>query len=229
MIQGRAWRVSGGMNAAPTLSMRRRPAVRLLAPAGTAVTSSPREENALDAQALARLVVVIATERDRQAFTWLYRHYAPRLKSFFLRSGLAANVSEELAQETMLQVWRKASLFDPAKAGAGTWIYTIARNLRVDYLRHDRITPRATADLPEDEPDDAPDGEAMLLTAEREERLHVALRSLSSEQAAIVRLSFFGDKPHMQISRELGIPLGTVKSRVRLALARLRALLDGEA
>lgn len=208
--------------------MRGRPAVGLLAPQGSAVTSASVGENTLGAQELSRLVVVIAADRDRQAFTWLYRHYAPRLKAFFLRSGLAVNVAEELAQETMLQVWRKASLFDPAKAGAGTWIYTIARNLRVDYLRHDRITPRGNAELPEDEPDDAPDGEALLITAEREERLRTALQSLSSEQEAIVRLSFFADKPHMQIAQDLGLPLGTVKSRVRLALAKLRAALDGD-
>ncbi len=192
------------------------------------MTSASAENNALGPQALSRLVVVIATDRDRQAFTWLYRHYAPRLKSYFLRSGMAGNVAEELAQETMLQVWRKAALFDPAKAGAGTWIFTIARNLRVDYLRHDRIRPSGDGEMPEDEADDAPNGEALLITSEREERLRTALQTLSSEQEAIVRLSFFGDKPHMQIAQELGIPLGTVKSRVRLALAKLRAALDGD-
>lgn len=227
VIRARIRRVSEGMNAVETLSLRGRPAVRLVAPAGAAVTSSAPGESVASAPTLAHLIVVIAAERDRQAFTWLYRHYAPRLKSFFLRSGLAANVAEELAQETMLQVWRKAALFDPAKAGAGTWIFTIARNLRIDYLRRERIPSTSDCDIP-DEPDDAPDGEAVLLTSEREARVRSALQGLSTEQAAIVRLSFFGEKPHAEIARELGIPLGTVKSRVRLALARLRALLDGE-
>lgn len=215
------------MNAAETLLMRGRPAVRLVAPAGKAVTSSAPGEAAPSAPSLANLIVVIAGERDRQAFTWLYRHYAPRLKSFFLRSGLASNLAEELAQETMLQVWRKAELFDPAKAGASTWIFTIARNLRIDHLRRERIPSIPDSDIP-DEPDGAPDGEAVLLTSEREARVRSALQSLSTEQATIVRLSFFGEKPHAEIARELGIPLGTVKSRVRLALARLKSLLDGD-
>ncbi|WP_127091429.1 sigma-70 family RNA polymerase sigma factor [Aquabacter cavernae] len=216
------------MNAAETFPLRGRPALCLVAPAGKAVTSVAPDETVPSAPALARFILVIAAQQDRQAFTWLYRHYAPRLKSFFLRSGLAPNVAEELAQETMLQVWRKAALFDPQKAGAGTWIFTIARNLRIDFLRREKIPSVPDDDLP-DEPDGAPNSEAVLLTAEREARVRGALQSLSTEQAAIVHLSFFGEKPHVEIARELGIPLGTVKSRVRLALARLRALLDGEA
>lgn len=227
MIQGLSRFVEKDMNAARTLPMRGRPAVGLSAPRGAAVTSSSAEDSQLDARTLSRLVVVIAADRDRQAFTWLYRHYAPRLKSYFLRSGLAGNVSEELAQETMLQVWRKAALFDPAKAGAGTWIFTIARNLRIDFLRQNRIRPSAGADMLE-EADTGADSEALLLIAEREDRLRAALKTLSCEQETIVRLSFFSDKPHMQIAQELGIPLGTVKSRVRLALAKLRGLLDCE-
>lgn len=171
------------------------------------------------------LILAIARDADRQAFAALFRHFAPRLKSYLSRTGLPANAAEELAQETMLAVWRKASYFDPARAGAATWIFTIARNLRIDLLRRERH--RSTLDVDADgEPVDETSGETMLMTAEREARVRAALSALSEEQAAIVRLSFFQEKPHSAIAQELGIPLGTAKSRVRLALARLRVLLE---
>ncbi|WP_369807098.1 sigma-70 family RNA polymerase sigma factor [Ancylobacter radicis] len=176
---------------------------------------------------LDRLIQLIASERDKQAFALLYKHFAPRLKAFLLRQGLAASVAEELAQETMLSVWRKASYFDPQRAGAATWIFTIARNLRIDHLRRDRSVSTPDPES-EDTVDDGETGEAFVLRAEREERLRTAMKSLSPEQAAIVRLSFFNDKPHSEIASELGLPLGTVKSRVRLALGKLRTLLEGQ-
>ncbi|GGC81352.1 sigma-70 family RNA polymerase sigma factor [Chelatococcus reniformis] len=201
----------------PQRSVRRRGALVTASPAAPLPT---REE-------LDRLLVVVAAQRDRQAFALLFKHFAPRLKTFLLRSGLPAGVAEELAQETMISVWRKASSFDPTRAGASTWIFAIARHLRVDHLRRERLPRAGGPDMLEEE-DDAPSGEALLLAAEREARVKGALRTLSDEQAAIVRLSFFNDKAHSEIARELGLPLGTVKSRVRLALGRLRALLDGE-
>jgi RNA polymerase sigma-70 factor (ECF subfamily) len=171
------------------------------------------------------LILAIARDADRQAFAALFRHFAPRLKSYLSRTGLPANAAEELAQETMLAVWRKASYFDPARAGAATWVFTIARNLRIDLLRRERhrSTFATEADA---EPVDETSGETVLMTAEREARVRAALSALSEEQAAIVRLSFFQEKPHSAIAQELGIPLGTAKSRVRLALARLRVLLE---
>ncbi len=174
-----------------------------------------------------RLIEMIASSRDKQAFALLYKHFAPRLKAFLLRSGLPGSVAEELTQETMLSVWRKAGYFDAARAGAATWIFTIARNLRIDHLRRAR-----SAALPEAEPeepvDDVQTGEAYVIRAEREDRLRRAMKNLSPEQSAIVRLSFFNEKPHSEIASELGLPLGTVKSRVRLALGKLRAMLEGE-
>ncbi len=172
-----------------------------------------------------RMIQDIAARGDREAFAALFKHFAPRLKTFLMRSGLTPTAAEEVAQETMLSVWRKASYFDPSKAGAATWIFTIARNLKIDAQRRDRPVAQLPSDADET-PDDAPNGEALVLTAEREERVRAALTALSAEQAHIVRLSFFQDKPHAQIAEELGIPLGTAKSRVRLALGRLRTLLD---
>lgn len=174
-----------------------------------------------------RLIAQIASDRDKQAFALLYKHFAPRLKAFLLRSGLPNAVAEELAQEAMLSVWRKATYFDPQRAGAATWIFTIARNLRIDYLRRDRTTSAPDVE-PEETVDDVQNGETFLIRAEREERLRIAMKSLSPEQATIVRLSFFNEKPHSEIASELGLPLGTVKSRVRLALGKLRAMLEGQ-
>lgn len=174
---------------------------------------------------LSGFIVAIATRADREAFARLFRHFAPRVKSYLVRSGLSTNAAEELAQETLLTVWRKAAYFDPTRAAASTWIFTIARNLSIDLKRRERYGDTYRAEALEDEVDET-SGETILMTAEREARVRAALAKLSEEQATIVRLSFFQEKPHSQIAQELGIPLGTAKSRVRLALNRLRALLE---
>jgi RNA polymerase sigma-70 factor (ECF subfamily) len=158
----------------------------------------------------------------------LFNGFAPRLKSFLMRSGLDGAAAEEVTQETMLAVWRKASYFDPQRAGVSTWIFAIARNQRIDHLRRERVRASdADVDLSE-MAELASSGEDIAIAAERERHVRFVLDALPNEQAEIVRLSFFAEKPHVEIARELGIPLGTVKSRVRLALARLRNLLDGE-
>jgi RNA polymerase sigma-70 factor (ECF subfamily) len=164
----------------------------------------------------------VAVERDRAAFATLFAHFAPRVKAYLLRQGAGPAVAEDLAQEALLSLWRKAHLFDPAKASAGTWLFTIARNLRIDAIRREK---RPELD-PEDfmsEPEPAAD-EGMA-RCEDEARLRVALKELPADQAQVVELSFFADKPHSQIASELDIPLGTVKSRLRLAMARLRTAL----
>jgi RNA polymerase sigma-70 factor (ECF subfamily) len=171
----------------------------------------------------ARLIDV-ARKRDKQAFAELFRHFGPRLKSYLLRFGTPAGMAEELVQETMLTVWRRAESFNPAVAGAGAWIYTIARNLRIDQVRREKTAARFGFD-PSDEPEPPPETGVLILAQERTDRIREALGALSAEQARIVEMSFFSDKPHTEIARDLGIPLGTVKSRVRLALGRLRALL----
>ena len=172
------------------------------------------------------LIAAVAREQDRSAFARLFAYFAPRVKSFLMRSGLAEPAAEEVTQETMIALWRKASYFDPRRAGASTWVFTIARNRRIDRLR--RMRSRTADQLfdPSDEPDSAPSGEDIALTVEREEEVRRALASLPSEQATIVQLFFFADKPHAEIARDLDIPLGTVKSRIRLAMIRLRGLLD---
>jgi len=172
----------------------------------------------------ARLLSAIAAEGDRDAFAALFRHFGPRLKSYMVRLGLPAAQADELAQEAMLTVWRRAAQFDPATTGAAAWIFTIARNLRVDLARRDRV--QASLDLPEFDGPPPPGADAALDAAERMRRVRDALALLPAEQAQVVQLSFFDDRPHGEIEQALGIPLGTVKSRLRLAMARLKAILD---
>ena len=168
------------------------------------------------------LLVRVATARDRAAFAALFDHFAPRVKAYLLRLGASPALAEDLAQEALLSLWRKAHLFDPAKASAATWLFTIARNLRIDVIRRERRPELSSEDfMPESEPM-ADDG---LAQADDEVRLRAALKDLPADQIQVVELSFFADKPHSQIAAELDIPLGTVKSRLRLAMARLKRIL----
>ena len=171
-----------------------------------------------------RMIEAVALHRDREAFACLFDHFAPRLKSYLLRAGATHGAAEDFAQEAMLTVWRKAGLFDPVRAGASTWIFTIARNLRIDAARREKLDRREpdAADF-QNEPE-RPD--TILADRDEAERIRQALSTLSDEQARIVRLSYFHDKAHAEIAQELGVPLGTVKSRLRLALIRLRGLLS---
>ena len=171
----------------------------------------------------AALILAIAGRADREAFTQLFNHFAPRVKGYLMRLGASAVAAEELAQETLLMVWRKAGQYDPSRAGASTWIFTIARNLRIDALRRDRPAP------PAEDPADKrvePLADTLVLAVERDGRVRKALQTLSREQAQIVELSFFSEEPHSVIAERLKLPLGTVKSRLRLAMARLRTLLE---
>lgn len=167
------------------------------------------------------LIQAVAQTGDRRAFASLFAHYAPRVKAYLRRLGAPDSVAEELAQETLLAVWRKADRFDPAKAGAGTWIFTIARNLRIDLLRKERrpdLDPEDPALVPE-----APRAsDALLEEGERETRVRSALEVLPRDQREVVHMAFFEDLTHAEIAEKLALPLGTVKSRLRLAFAKVR-------
>jgi RNA polymerase sigma-70 factor (ECF subfamily) len=175
------------------------------------------------AQDFAGMIQAIAARGDRAAFAALFAYFAPRVKSYMLRLGAEPLLAEELAQEALLAVWRKAAAFDPAKAAPSTWIFTIARNLRIDAARRSRRGD--PSDDPSDAPDAAPAPDEALVAAQSESRVRQALLTLPLEQAEVVRLSFFADKPHSEIAEALSLPLGTVKSRLRLAMRRLRDLL----
>ncbi len=172
----------------------------------------------------AALIEAIAVRRDRAAFADLFAYFAPRVKAWMLRAGSGPTAAEELAQETMLAVWQKARLFDPARAGASTWIFTIARNLRIDSLRRERHPSDLMPD-PLEEPAAPMQADHVLAMSQQEIRIRSALAVLPPEQADVIRKAFFEDKVHAEIEKELGIPLGTVKSRLRLAIGRLRSVL----
>jgi RNA polymerase sigma factor (sigma-70 family) len=164
---------------------------------------------------------------DREAFQRLFEHFAPRVKGLMLKTGASSDDAEEIAQETLLAVWRKAAQFDPVSAGAAAWIYTIARNLRIDAVRRKARAGAVNHEVeldylvdPTEPVDDA------IARHDEAGRIARALSSLSQEQSMAIRLSFIEERPHPEIANALGIPLGTVKSRIRLAMNRLRALLD---
>lgn len=175
-------------------------------------------DNAEDATFLMRRV---SEHADRDAFEVLFAHFAPRVKAYMLKLGTADALAEELAQETLLTVWRKAGQFDRAKASPSTWIFTIARNLRIDAFRkisRPELDPHDPALVPEAE--EAQDDRMNRL--QRAQRVREAMKTLNEEQAEAVRLSFFEDLSHSAIAERLDLPLGTVKSRLRLAFGRIR-------
>ena len=171
------------------------------------------------------LLVRVGQHKDKTAFASLFSYFAPRLKSFLLRLGTDMATAEELSQEAMIMVWRRAETFDPAQAGASTWIFTIARNKRIDRLRKDG---RPLPDMldPAMMPEQPETGLEVVNRVEEEDKLRQAMKKLPEEQAKMIFAAYYEEKSHREISEESGLPLGTVKSRIRLALSRLRANLD---
>ena len=170
------------------------------------------------------LIARIASHQDREAFAAQFGLYAPKVKAFKQRQGTTSELAEDIAQEVLLTVWRKASFFDPSRAAVSAWIFAIARNLRIDRLRRDqRAKLHQVYELVEPEAPPRPDG--LLDIGERERRVSDALAELPAEQLQVVKLSFFEGHAHGDIARILEIPLGTVKSRLRLAVGRLSQFL----
>ena len=167
------------------------------------------------------LLLSIGQIQDKAAFADLFQYFAPRVKSYMLKLGSADDMAEELAQQTLLQVWRKAQLFDPDKAAASTWIFRIARNIRIDVLRKKKHFFDDDFDLAgiEDEQEDA---EVKINREQKSRHVAFALAKLPQDQAKIIRMSFYDGLSHGEIAKQLELPLGTVKSRIRLAFGRLR-------
>lgn len=161
----------------------------------------------------------IRDARDAEAFARLFGHFAPRVKAYLMKTGASEGLAEEATQEAMAIVWRKAEMFDPARASAATWIFTIARNKRLDAIR--KLKRPEPEDLPwgAEEPEDAADAVAV---ADEEERLREAVARLPERQRAVIEKAYFGDLSHREIADATGLPLGTIKSRIRLGLERLR-------
>jgi RNA polymerase sigma-70 factor (ECF subfamily) len=175
----------------------------------------------------AELIGRVAAHGDRGAFKLLFEHFAPRVKGFLVKTGMNADAAEEIAQMTLLAVWRKAAQFDPATAGAAAWIFTIARNLRIDSARAAARQAKAAVSAEQHQTPDVMDSpETMMTRRDDVSRVAAALERLTEEQSTVIRMSFIDEQPHGEIAAKLGLPLGTVKSRIRLAMARLRDLLD---
>ncbi|QJF53066.1 sigma-70 family RNA polymerase sigma factor [Roseobacter ponti] len=164
-------------------------------------------------------MVRIRDDRDRRAFAEVFEHFAPRVKGFLMRTGTDASLAEECTQDVMASLWHKAHQFDPARASVATWIFTIARNRKIDLLRRQRRPE------PEDltwGPEAEPDQEDVLNLQQETELLGAALAKLPEPQRELIEKAYFGDLTHSEIAAETGLPLGTIKSRIRLALDRLR-------
>ena len=172
-------------------------------------------------------LTLIAAKQDRAAFTRLFRHFAPLIKAFALSgSRLSATVADELVQETMLKVWQKAGAFNPEKAAASTWVYTIARNCRTDMFRRLQKfdTPVAAEDVFPDQEGEEPF--ALLQDKRSRDRIRELMKGLPQDQMQILAKVYMEGKSHAEAAAELDLPLGTVKSRVRLAIQKLQIQID---
>ena len=158
-------------------------------------------------------------DKDRAAFAELFRHFAPRVKAFLIKGGASESLAEECTQDVMATLWTKAHMFDPSRASASTWVFTIARNRKIDALRKmRRPEPEDLTWGPEAEPDQAD----VISLRQESEKLTDAIKALPEKQRALIQQAYFGDLSHSEIAEATGLPLGTIKSRIRLALERLR-------
>ncbi len=181
-------------------------------------------DTAPDRAALDGLVAACAT-RDRDAFAALFNFYAPRVKAYLLRLNAPDALAEELTQEVMLTVWRKADSFDPQLASASTWIFRIARNRRIDAARR-AAKPELDGEDPALQPPETAMPDDAVHAAGRADHVRAALSELPEEQVALLRMAFFDGLSHRDIADRVGVPLGTVKSRLRLAFDKLRKVLN---
>jgi RNA polymerase sigma-70 factor (ECF subfamily) len=187
---------------------------------GDEAAVSSNDQSAAD---LSKCIEAVAASQDRASFTILFNYFVPRLKKYFCRRGVASDVADDLAQETMLKLWSKANRFDGAKGTPSPWVFAIARNLRITEVRK-LLLVRTEIDIsvledPAQKPDEA------FVRSETEARLHQGLRGLPKAQAKLLHASFFDEKSHLEIAQELAMPLGTVKSHLRRTLIRLRTTL----
>ncbi|MEO5565297.1 MAG: sigma-70 family RNA polymerase sigma factor [Luteimonas sp.] len=190
------------------------------------MTRKQRSIGGPDLQDWSALAVAVAERQDRDSFMRIYDHFAPRLRRYLLNLGASQSLADELVQETLLALWRKASLFDPSRATLNAWLYRIARNLHIDQARREPYwrpiqegleqLDLAETDRHDSQPEDYVDGRA----------LEQAIDRLPVMQARLVRMSYLEAKSHGEIARELDMPLGSVKSTLRRAFTRLRAAMD---
>ena len=173
------------------------------------------------------LLVAVAERQDRAAYSELFTYYAPRVKSYLMRLGADNALAEEIAQDVMVTVWRKAALFDRTQASVSTWVFRVARNRRIDLFRRTKrpdLDPEEAMILPSGVA--APDEQVEAM--ETEARVRAAMKDLPEEQLSLLRLAFYDGLSHREIADKLDVPLGTVKSRIRLAFVKMKARLGDE-
>jgi len=176
-------------------------------------------------RSLETLLGAIAENGDKRAFAELFEYFAPRVKGFLMKGGASDADADDLAQEVMVKVFKKAKLFDNSRASAATWIFAIARNARIDAIRR-ATKPDLDPDEPMLTPEEAPRADVVCELKERDARIKEAVRRLPAEQREAMMLHFYADEPHSAIAERLELPLGTVKSRLRLAIEKVRRELD---
>ena len=177
----------------------------------------------MDRFTLSKLMLKIKDDRDEIAFSDLFDFLAPKLKAYFIQNGLISENAEELVQEVLSTVWSKSNKYDPSKSTVSTWIYTIARNKKIDFLRKNTRIDFNEDDIREflytnNEIDKIGEGEA-------KNQVDLINKELNLDQRKMIKMNFFENKSHKKIAEELEIPLGTVKSRIRHILIKMQRLL----
>jgi RNA polymerase sigma-70 factor (ECF subfamily) len=169
----------------------------------------------------------VGKSQDKEAFRSLFKHFSPFLKAFLIKSGgVTPENAEELVQETMIKVWRKAPSYSSSQASASTWIYTIARNTRIDWLRkQNRQNPDLlnAEDLYDERENPTP--LSSLSQIRTKKLISEQLSRLPVEQAEVLQLMYFQGQSGQQVADTLALPLGTVKSRIRLAMNKMKVAL----
>lgn len=211
---------------ADTLEYSETIAFTLSSPLERLMTVARPHQPASEAESHENLLVRVGQKKDRAAFATLFEYYAPRVKSYLLKHGASGSTAEEIVQNTFVTIWEKAASYDPEKAAASTWIFTIARNKRIDVLRREKFievnTDNSALQNASYMQDEAYADQETIKT------LNTAIESLPKKQADLLRMAFFEDKSHQTISDEMHLPLGTVKSRLRLAMEKLKKQLKGK-
>lgn len=191
-------------------------------------TVPPGRQMTLDADIATRhrdLIVRVAEHQDKQAFAELFEWYAPRVKAMLLKLNSSNELAEDIMQDVLMTVWLKADKFAAAKGSVGTWIFTITRNRRIDAFR--KQSSRHYMDIDEMEfADDAPAADDVLLSDEQDRLVADVAATLPEDMREVIQLAFVEDKSQTSIADELGIPLGTVKSRTRRAFQKIREKLE---